>query len=247
MAKKRIYNKTNIGDIVNGFLVLDAFIKNNVRWYKLKCLECDEVVESRSGSFRKHKACSCGGRAKTAHKIIDMKGQKFGRLTVLEHIGFNNNQALWRCKCECGNEVNVIRGNLRNGQVLSCGCLKKELDKGIADRVHSQIRQKYLINDTYISSLTRVVGNNNELGVKGVTRFKNKFQARITFRKVMYYLGVFNTLQEATVAREIAEDILYKPFLEKHVNNKNVDVIEEIVPEELRAMVRSQMKRNLEL
>lgn len=66
MAKKRIYNKTNIGDIVNGFLVLDAFIKNNVRWYKLKCLECDEVVESRSGSFRKHKACSCGGRAKTA-------------------------------------------------------------------------------------------------------------------------------------------------------------------------------------
>jgi hypothetical protein len=32
----------------------------------------------------------------------------------------------WHCKCTCGNEKDVRGSNLRNGNVQSCGCLKKE-------------------------------------------------------------------------------------------------------------------------
>ena len=65
-------------------------------------------------------------------KRIDLTGQKFGRLTVIEEDGKNKNGSIkWRCKCECGNEITVIGTNLRNGNTTSCGCLQKEITKDL--------------------------------------------------------------------------------------------------------------------
>lgn len=55
-------------------------------------------------------------------KIIDLTGQRFGRLTVLEYCKGSK----WRCKCDCGNYTDVLSCNLRNGNTKSCGCLNKE-------------------------------------------------------------------------------------------------------------------------
>lgn len=33
----------------------------------------------------------------------------------------------WKCKCDCGNFIVSLGGNLTRGNVLSCGCLKSEL------------------------------------------------------------------------------------------------------------------------
>lgn len=53
---------------------------------------------------------------------IDITGRKFGRLTVKEYAGKNNaGRVLWRCQCDCGNEVIVASANLRNGHTQSCG------------------------------------------------------------------------------------------------------------------------------
>lgn len=59
----------------------------------------------------------------THFKRIDLTGQKFGRLLVLEydHTG-KNDVAFWLCKCDCGNEKIISRGNLKNGTTVSCGC-----------------------------------------------------------------------------------------------------------------------------
>lgn len=60
-------------------------------------------------------------------KIKDLTGQKFGRLTVIKRIGSNKQrEAIWLCKCECGNEKVVVGSSLRKGQTQSCGCLMKE-------------------------------------------------------------------------------------------------------------------------
>lgn len=54
----------------------------------------------------------------------DLTGKKFNRLTVIERAGSNKNkQALWLCKCDCGNEVKVISADLKSGHTKSCGCL----------------------------------------------------------------------------------------------------------------------------
>ena len=60
-------------------------------------------------------------------KVIDITGQKFNRLTVLERSLPNQNHlAMWKCKCDCGTEVIVAGTLLRNGHTKSCGCLQKE-------------------------------------------------------------------------------------------------------------------------
>ncbi len=56
-------------------------------------------------------------------KILDLSGQRYGLLVALEIVGrVGNSQALWRCRCDCGNETKVRLGNLRNGHTRSCGC-----------------------------------------------------------------------------------------------------------------------------
>lgn len=66
---------------------------------------------------------------------IDMTGQRFGRLTVIERAGNNTTEtwygwsmvkATWRCKCDCGAECIVIGANLRRGATRSCGCLRRD-------------------------------------------------------------------------------------------------------------------------
>lgn len=62
-----------------------------------------------------------------AKKIIDLRGQHFGRLVVVGFRGMRYNQATWLCKCSCGNQSVVLIGNLRSGSTKSCGCLKIEV------------------------------------------------------------------------------------------------------------------------
>ena len=62
-------------------------------------------------------------------KVIDLTGQKFGRLTVVER-GENGKRghARWWCQCDCGSKLKLIVGySLINGCSKSCGCLDKEL------------------------------------------------------------------------------------------------------------------------
>lgn len=59
-------------------------------------------------------------------KSLELTGQRFGRLTVLEKVPSKNNRSMWRCVCDCGNEKVVEGRNLKKGLTKSCGCLKRE-------------------------------------------------------------------------------------------------------------------------
>lgn len=58
---------------------------------------------------------------------IDLTGQKFGRLLVLEKAKIRQGHTHWRCLCDCGNETFVESYQLKSGTTKSCGCLAKEL------------------------------------------------------------------------------------------------------------------------
>lgn len=60
--------------------------------------------------------------------IVDMTGQRIGRLTVLERDFSKKGVAYWICQCDCGNKVSIRGSNLRdkNHPTQSCGCLNKE-------------------------------------------------------------------------------------------------------------------------
>lgn len=61
-------------------------------------------------------------------KKIDLTGQTFGRLTVIEESGrTKKGQVKWLCKCSCGNEVRTpTTNNLRRAISKSCGCLNRD-------------------------------------------------------------------------------------------------------------------------
>ena len=63
-------------------------------------------------------------------KIIDLTGQRFEKLLVLERAEKPDNRktkgAYWKCRCDCGNIVVFLGQSLRNGDVKSCGCLRQE-------------------------------------------------------------------------------------------------------------------------
>lgn len=65
-------------------------------------------------------------------RFIDLTGKQFERLTALYTNGrTKRGDIIWHCKCQCGNEVDVLGINLRNGATRSCGCLFKETHKVI--------------------------------------------------------------------------------------------------------------------
>lgn len=62
-------------------------------------------------------------------KFIDLTGEKFCRLTVIEKDIEKTKQkkrTYWKCQCECGNITSVSVSDLRTGHTKSCGCLQKE-------------------------------------------------------------------------------------------------------------------------
>ena len=73
-------------------------------------------------------------------RMIDLTGQRFGRLTVLrqgeDYLRVTMRPYMkpqrfklvrWHCRCDCGREVDVLSINLRAGKTRSCGCLRREL------------------------------------------------------------------------------------------------------------------------
>ncbi len=60
-------------------------------------------------------------------KSTDLSGIRFGRLTVIGNSGIKQGTiVLWTCRCDCGAESNVRSAHLKNGIILSCGCLGAE-------------------------------------------------------------------------------------------------------------------------
>lgn len=61
--------------------------------------------------------------------MIDMVGQKFGRLTVIEFSHRKGKNYYWKCICDCGNpEIRIVQvQGLKRGTTQSCGCLNKEI------------------------------------------------------------------------------------------------------------------------
>jgi len=61
-------------------------------------------------------------------KKIDITGQRFSKLLVLNEEGRSNDgKVKWLCKCDCGTTVSVSGTELRSGGTRSCGCLASEL------------------------------------------------------------------------------------------------------------------------
>lgn len=149
-------------------------------------------------------------------RYIDLTGQKFGRLTVIESAekqekGKSHN---WICECECGNQIVVPAHRLKNGTTKSCGCLLKE-NANVRLAKH---RKKTKVEGTDLDALTNKPRKDNTTGVRGVYWIpeKGKYRTKIIFKGKVYELGYYETLEEAAAVRAQAEKRLWDPIKLAH-------------------------------
>lgn len=100
----------------------------NMMW-NCKC-SCGAVFISSSYNIRKNKILTCEGCKKRVNEV----GNKYGLLTVERLSGSSpDGRSIWSCVCECGGRKDVLGKLLRNGEVVSCGCIKSLGEKIIGD------------------------------------------------------------------------------------------------------------------
>ena len=176
----------------------DKRIDGSIIW---KCLcECGTVYEASSRNLLRGDVKSCGCMTK---KKQDITGQKFGKLKAIKQVGrTKRGVAIWLCKCECGKKKEVQIDNLRSGHTRRCGCLQDRSQLKIVDKT----------NLTLIQS--KKLYKNNKSGIKGVSynqRLK-KWDARLTFRGKVHWLGYYDDLLQAAKAR-IDMERIYEEYL----------------------------------
>jgi hypothetical protein len=143
-------------------------------------------------------------------KIKDITGSVIGMLTVLRYICVDaHGSTKWACECECGNIVIVAKENLKLHRTISCGCFSKKNIKKVAKTMH-------FIEGTIAEKLNKTISKNNTSGYRGVSwhSVKKRWEARIGLRGKFYHLGYFESIEDAIVARENAEEKLWTPILE---------------------------------
>lgn len=151
-------------------------------------------------------------------KFIDLTGQKFNRLIVLERVNNKTgNRYKWKCQCECGSITLVDPKNLKNEHTKSCGCLQKESTSYPLEVAQDKYKDKYIIENTNIAKISQVeLNRNNKSGYAGVHFHKQSqlWEARIQFQGKRYYLGRYEDKEDAIKARKEAENQYHKEFLE---------------------------------
>jgi len=58
--------------------------------------------------------------------IMNMVGERFGKLRVMKVYRSNSKGVWWLCLCQCGNQSVALTDHLQRGLVQSCGCLRGE-------------------------------------------------------------------------------------------------------------------------
>ena len=115
-------------------------------------------------------------------KVIDLTGQKFGRLKVIERVGrTKQGNALWKCRCDCGNETIVRSVSLRNGESKSCGCIRSEYwrkQKTIYGHSNTRLAHIwYQMKERCFCKTNPAYENYGGRGIKVCDEWKNDFKA----------------------------------------------------------------------
>lgn len=88
----------------------------------------DKVVSGSSLRSGMSQSCGCYSVERlVARSLVEIAGQRFGRLVALERIEKSSTvDRKWCCICDCGKELAVSTGHLISGHTQSCGCFKRD-------------------------------------------------------------------------------------------------------------------------
>ena len=181
---KGSYVEDITGQTFNRLTVLELTDKqnNDNRWlWKCQCsCEKHSIVYASMHNLKsgKTKSCGCLKSEKCAQRnrdnTLDLTNTKIGMLMPIKLLDTpDGKQKRWLCKCDCGNYVEVLLGELRRDNygddsrhsTLSCGCMKRSAGEALI--------AKYLIN---------IILNMNQ---------KNIFLVVLILKQMVVYVLIF--------------------------------------------------------
>lgn len=145
-------------------------------------------------------------------KSKDIAGQRFGKLIAIKKIGIDSRKnAIWLCKCDCGNECQRIVARLTEKKNHSCGCLAKEHLKNMAKSNTTHGMTKTGIYRSYKAMMSRCYREKdihfNAYGKRGISvcdEWKGNPKAFIEW-------GLLNGWQEHLTLERINVNGNYEP------------------------------------
>jgi hypothetical protein len=132
-------------------------------------------------------------------KFIDLTGQRFGRLIVLEKFGKNKyGKVTYRCQCDCGNTC-ITMGEKLKRNTKSCGCLQRDNAKFAQ---YKNDRKEVYTKKIYTAY------------IKGAIKRGYTFELSLEeFRELIFnkcfYCGIESSNNYKYLARNIEERIVY--------------------------------------
>lgn len=213
-----------IGQVVGGVTIIGIVPNENYNIYMLKCNTCGNEFSDYATSIRKHKngclQCKC---IKRKEELCSKEiGKIYGKLKILEYDEESTNKnkhksTYVKCQClKCDSITSIPLARIKAGQAKVCfSCAKKNLELGW------DFVKEDSIQGTRVSSIKRKKKNkNNTSGYTGVSKCKNgKYRSYIYFQRKQYYLGQYDTLEDAYEMRILAEKEIYGEFLKWYEEN----------------------------
>lgn len=218
----------------------DANQKSSRGVYWICECECKNICSICGVDLRKGdtKSCGCLQKERRHEKRIDISGQIFIFLKVLEYDeekSFQLKQTYWKCQCLlCGNIKTIKGSHIKEGSIKSCGCLKSSFELQIAQVLIDNdisFKREYsfpdLKGDKRLLFFDFAIFNNNEL------KYLIEYQGEQHYQEIAYYGG-----EEAFLKRKyydkLKEDYCLEHKYPLIILNKNNKLIkEEIIKEEL--------------
>lgn len=148
---KRAPEKTSdlIGRTINYLTItgIDHYSPKGYAYVNCICRGCGKNVIMLANNVKRGTSKSCGcmkSKLISRANIDDLTGRKINYLTVVcqnpKTVG--SNDAVWICRCDCGNYTSVSATSLKSGTTKSCGCKKLELNREAHLKYRTEVEQR---------------------------------------------------------------------------------------------------------
>lgn len=206
-----------VGDMYKGSKILEiGKIYGKKTFYTFKCAKCGGNSGRVHAGFLKFPLCKECLKREMAENTKEKRSTEFSGKTVngikiLDISGQGEDGAYCVAAiCPvCGEEFETKLSRIKSG-IGSCDkCAEKNLEAG------KKIVKDAAVEGTCIIQITnRALNRNSTTGHKGVSLLPSgKYRAYIYFKRKQYYLGLYESVEDAAEARAKAEKEIYGNFL----------------------------------
>lgn len=176
-----------IYDDIQGFFLIKNYETNGknpkvyISYYeKENWISTSNLLHAKIGGFLR-----CNNKKNS--NIINLTGQKFGQLTVIEDDGHRDDRGniLWKCLCDCGKTKYANGVKLRQGSIISCGCVYRRYFKPKI-KTEEQIKKQ---------AVSKIIGRyKSKAKERNLSWNLNREIFENTIKKPCYYCGISSSL-----------------------------------------------------